>query len=106
MSKAIDDIAAERVRQISEGWTPEHDDEHVNGALSAAASCYAANACLAEAEPNLVYRPGDPPPAAWPWDKSWWKPNGVRRDLIRAAALIADFLKSCAFPPLTTEEKK
>lgn len=30
----------------------------------------------------------DDPLGFWPWDKSWWKPKGARRDLIRAAALI------------------
>ena len=42
MVSALDDIAAERERQISaEGWTPEHDDEHGNGELAMAASAYA-----------------------------------------------------------------
>ena len=31
MSKAIEDVIAERRRQIeAEGWTPAHDDRHVN----------------------------------------------------------------------------
>ncbi|MDR6867665.1 DNA-directed RNA polymerase subunit K/omega [Microbacterium resistens] len=33
MSKAIEDIAAERANQIEKGWTPEHDDDHGFGHL-------------------------------------------------------------------------
>lgn len=33
-SDALRDVATERLRQIeSEGWTPEHDDEHKAGGL-------------------------------------------------------------------------
>lgn len=87
-------IAAERQRQITdEGWTPEHDAEHVQGELALAGACYAW-----------------PPPRpldvkkAWPWDREWWKPtipaHGAKsnaqewqdariRDLVKAGALIA-----------------
>lgn len=38
---AIDEIAAERRRQIAvEGWTPEHDDGHADGEIAEAAACY------------------------------------------------------------------
>lgn len=68
----IDEIAAERARQISkEGWTPEHDDHHNDGSLARAAASYAAGERL-----------------WWPWRDSDWKPKDRRRDLIRAAALI------------------
>jgi hypothetical protein len=41
----IELIAKERQRQIDEeGWSPEHDDEHVNGELAQAAVAYAAAA--------------------------------------------------------------
>jgi len=82
----IDRIAAERKRQIEkEGWTPRHDDAHVNGELAAAGACYA-----------LV--PGEEPagtdlPDEWPegWDEQWWKPspNNRIRELEKAGALIA-----------------
>ena len=46
-------IAVERMRQITvKGWTPEHDDEHVNDELAALAAFYAI------------------PPAARDWDAS------------------------------------
>jgi hypothetical protein len=76
MSKALEDIAAERRRQVEvEGWTAQHDDQYTDGALAKAAICYA-----------TVY-----PLAAsyWPRDISWWKPKDRRSDLVRAGALIA-----------------
>jgi hypothetical protein len=83
MSKALEDIAAERQRQISqEGWTPEHDDSHATGELSQAAASYA------------LMRPGglsflnDMARRVWPWDMKWWKPSDRRRNLVKAGALI------------------
>jgi hypothetical protein len=78
MSKASDDVIAERQRQIDvEGWTPDHDDAtHLPDELALAASCY----CVADV--------GDAPPAVWPWAKNWWKPQGRRRNMVRAAALL------------------
>lgn len=80
---AIDDIAAERQRQIdAEGWTPEHDDEHTDGALAKAAACYAA--------PRMHADPRIATPIGWPgdWDFKWWRPTDRRRDLVKAGALI------------------
>lgn len=74
---AVDLIAAERRRQVeSEGWTPEHDDEHDTEEMAFAAACY------------VTAGEGEPPPAIWPWDWKWWKPKGRVRNLIRAGALI------------------
>ncbi len=79
VSRAAFDVLAERKRQkTAEGWTPEHDDEHVLGELAQAAACYAASA---------QFPPGDPP-KRWPWASEWWKPKDRRRDLVRAGALI------------------
>ncbi len=93
MNKAIEDIAAERQRQIEgEGWTVEHDDEHDDDSLAAAAACYA--------NPFKIILSGDGPrveeiddvdmPLGWPesWDYNWWKPTDRRRDLVKAGALI------------------
>lgn len=87
MSNVIAEIAAERERQKTvEGWTPEHDDEHDQGALATAAASYALHAGDM-VNPN---RDGYAacPPAFWPFDSEWWKPKTPRRDLIRAGALI------------------
>lgn len=87
MSKAIDDVLAERARQVNEeGWTPEHDDQHDGGELAYAAAAYAFNAgdCCDSANNTHI----EDPPEFWPFDSSWWKPKGARRDLVRAAALV------------------
>ena len=89
----IEAIAAERRRQIeSEGWTPKHDDQYLEGELVQAAACYAGWAADAM-KPNL-YRSAWVTPNNWPWDDSWWKPgDGSReacvRSLEKAGALIA-----------------
>lgn len=74
-------IAVERQRQITEeGWTPEHDDEHVAGEMASAAACYA----------DPIYRPNGEVPQSWPWHPTWWKPSADPvRNLVKAGALIA-----------------
>lgn len=86
LSAALADIAAERRRQMeAEGWTPEHDDQHSEGQLEAAAASYAIDAaCRAfggAASSN--------PPRTWPWSQDWWKPTTARRNLVKSAALCA-----------------
>lgn len=103
-SHALKDIAAERLRQIElEGWTPEHDDEHIDGEMAQAAAVYAApfEIQLVEARSELErgkdawpWRDrvdvsagrGDCP--VWGWARTWFKPKGRREDLVRAGALI------------------
>jgi len=91
VTKAAADVLAERQRQRNaEGWTEQHDDDHRQGELAAAAACYAA--------PFRVFRPVERMgrdhevfhsyDAGWPWDGEWWKPKDRRRDLVRAGALI------------------
>ena len=87
---AIDDIAAERLRQIgAEGWTFDHDDAHFRGELTLAAMAYCHSAATLSArgrDDTSVLR--GHPATYWPWDRRWWKPLTRRRDLVRAAALI------------------
>ena len=86
--KAIEDVIAERERQINvEAWTPDHDDVHVNDELSALACAYAM------------------PPGAREWSaestgygntlceaivpNGWeFKPADRRQELVKAGALI------------------
>ena len=84
ISRAIADVMAERVRQTTaEGWTAEHDDQHSDGALALAASCYARYAGRDMIMPRAPHTP-----MLWPFDPTWWKPTTPRRDLVKAAALI------------------
>jgi hypothetical protein len=84
-STALADVVQERHRQIAaEGWTPEHDDAHATGELALAAVCYV----LAD-QPNFIDATVTEPPPYWPWSFMWWKPKDRRRNLVRAAALIA-----------------
>ncbi len=84
MSRAMQDVQAERERQqVHEFWTLEHDDQHSPGELALAACCY------------VLADPGDGQsslapvvPVAWPWSMAYWKPKDKRRNLVRAAALL------------------
>ena len=82
MSKAADDVLAERARQMSaEGWTAEHDDAHDAGEMACAAACYAINSAVPLVGSVATAR-------YWPWDMRWWKLKDRRADLVRAGALI------------------
>lgn len=88
-----DEIIAERRRQIeAEGFDNRHDDAATRGTIAMAASVYASRAAKhardgGQAKTRRFYD-DDGAPAEWPWGDAWWKPKNVRRDLIRAAALI------------------
>ncbi len=97
---ALEDVSAERRRQVeAEGWTFEHDDTHADGALAAAAACYA----WAGSQSKIINQTrirdaltsyfgsdvGQLIQRMWPWDPIWWKPKEDRRaNLIKAGALI------------------
>ena len=84
----IDEIAAERKRQIEkEGWSLRHDDEHDGGQMAAAAACYALHSA-GRLRGITVDDDGEQIPSCWPWSAFWWKPHSPRRDLVRAGALI------------------
>lgn len=80
MSKASDDVLAERERQKSvEGWTETHDDEHYLGEIACAAAAYAMHANRSIDTPSGYL---------WPWDATSFKPKDERSNLVRAGALI------------------
>ncbi|WP_253940977.1 hypothetical protein [Dickeya dadantii] len=87
ISEAVRGVIAERERQITdEGWTPEHDDEHVGFEMSFAAATYAMH--VAQSYGGQPYK-HIAPSEIWPWDLKWLKfAPGPRRSLIKAAALI------------------
>jgi len=93
-------IVDERARQIAkEGWTPEHDDEHVEGELALVGALYATPVSLLTEEINDKYqiRLVDPWPDSWDveWDKRLERRSarlttrGRIRELEKAGALIA-----------------
>jgi hypothetical protein len=102
LTKAAHDVLAERQRQISaEGWTPEHDDEHDDGSLAAAAACYAAPMATKGKTDTVDGSGGRGETAVWTpkrfvvpflwpssWHGGWWKPKDRRSNLVRAGALI------------------
>lgn len=82
LSHAARDVFDERRRQVEkEGWTPEHDDQHEDGAIAAAAACYAIGK-------DSLINIGGHIVRLWPWEDWCWKPKDRRRDLVRAGALI------------------
>lgn len=91
-------ITAERRRQVEvEGYSPEHDAEHVDGEFVSAAFSYARHAMCTYAPNNPEAAPPthEPPVAPyWPWSSTDFKPSdftmaGAIRDLTKAGALIA-----------------
>lgn len=85
MKTGIRLITEERLRQIAEeGWTAEHDDQHVNSELLSAAVCY-----VDETHGDMSAQLTANVQGLWPWDDSWWKPEGPIRNLVKAGALIA-----------------
>ncbi len=74
-------IAEERERQKAvEGWTPGHDDNHIDGELRDAAIAYA-----------MVCddRAGEYAKDIYPWPDAWKPNDDPIRNLVRAGALIA-----------------
>ena len=71
MTRTLDDVAAERKRQIEvEGWTAEHDDRHTPGELAQAGACYALVDSMEVISPPLSQAP-PPRPAEEPIDDAW-----------------------------------
>ncbi|RWO20710.1 hypothetical protein [Mesorhizobium sp.] len=93
---AIDDIVAERRRQIeAEGRKPERDDAYQGGELARAAGMYALIAGASATDYRNArdgYSLNDYLQAIldhyWPWAKSWFKPTTRRSALVKAGALI------------------
>ena len=91
LTKAAVDVLAERQRQVkAKGFTPEHDDLHIEGQLARAAAAYAvaADTAIYEADKlrpswNESYIAGVS--RVWPWNWTLWKPTNKR---LKAAALL------------------
>lgn len=77
MSKALDDVLAERQRQIGAGYDAAHDDEHVDGEIARAAAAYA-----------LHDSASDAPPRCWPFGSHEFRAGARRANLVKAAAML------------------
>lgn len=87
MTKATEDVLAERRRQIEgKGFDEEHDDGYSRNELARAAACYAVSDLLWKHE--QITDNGHLSRPVWPWSSTWWKPKSPRQDLVRAAALL------------------
>lgn len=89
----IERIATERARQIVIGYAVIHDDQHVEGELAIAASCYAdLAACLAVGAKTEEMREMyfGRTRIAWPFEEESFAPSDDPiRNLEKAGALIA-----------------
>lgn len=87
VSKAEYDVLAERSRQVlEEGWDAAHDDSHGEGNMAVAAACYALVGTGAD-----HYLSRGVAATLWGytgWAEGWFKPKTIRRNLVRAAALM------------------
>ncbi len=87
----VEEIAAERMRQISgEGFSLAHDDQYQNGELERAAAWYALASITKYNDVGGIDKRAlfSDSFYGWPWHRGWWKPHAARRDLLRAAALL------------------
>lgn len=86
MIRVLLDVMGERQRQIAKGFDANHDDQYSrhpgSSELVLAALCYI--------DPTISGDSSTPSeaPFSWPWDAKWWRPEGPRRNLIKAAALL------------------
>lgn len=95
-------IRAERQRQVKrEGWTAEHDEQHEDEGLLAAAICYALNKSDNHAGRIITgrkYHDGyfsghtaiRSAPPMWPWDEKWDKRK--KHDRIRSLSIAGALL--------------
>lgn len=82
----LDEIAAERQRQIIKGYDAAHDDAHSDGSIARAAAVYALLSV-----PNLLNTM-----AFWPWSPAQCRPGSKRERLVKAAALcVAEIARLC-----------
>lgn len=94
MKTGVQLITEERWRQVKqEGWTREHDAEHIGGELASAGACYANLAAAQSADCELKDFSGIVNALVnvdWPFERHWFKPSEKPvGNLVKAGALIA-----------------
>lgn len=79
--RVIDEVAAERRRQIEKGYDATHDDMHTEGEIARAAAVYAAGGGIFKVSALQV------PQQVWPY--RWeYKPGDQRTNYVHAAAML------------------
>lgn len=79
---AIEALINERMRQVTKGYVPEHDDDHAFGELPAAAACYASRA---SGNPLRMFVAAYPFEGGLPPRRN---NENARSDALKAAALL------------------
>lgn len=92
LSKAINDVLAERERQKNiKGYSTDHDDAYEQNELVRAASGYVdhvvGRSWVFEDFGPEAYQDDDAP-EFWPWADGFWNPKSPREDLVRATAIL------------------
>lgn len=85
LSPFVQAVLFERQRQSDgEGWDAAHDDAHPPGELGVAGASYllSARSLVQGHAPDSIQ-----PPQCWPWERHWFKPTAIRRDLVKGCAL-------------------
>jgi hypothetical protein len=85
----IEEVIAERRRQIAKGYDAAHDDAHDDGSIATAAAVYALHPfvwhlVITEGSKRRLLSLAD----FWPWEWSQFEPADERRNLVRSAAMI------------------
>lgn len=89
MSQALQDVIAERRRQIeAEGLSAAADDGYTAGQLARAAVSYAQTAAAFNAPAPLAEALRHDAQLHFPWRAEWLKSTSARRDAVKAAALL------------------
>jgi len=87
-SAALVHILQERLRQVSDGYGPAHDDEHRRGEIAQAAASLTCIALVSiDSAGNASYWAGNAE-SFWPDDWTALSSKSQRQDLVRAAALL------------------
>lgn len=85
MTPILQLIADERAKQIAKGATVDSDINYDPTELAQAAVCYALPTYDA---PGGIRTYDALEPQGWPWARKFWHPEGERRNLTKAAALL------------------
>ncbi|HZF69380.1 hypothetical protein [Sulfuricurvum sp.] len=96
MSNFLELVKAEREKQITKhGYTPEHDDEHIDGSIADAGACYGSNQENLWKDDYTNLHNGTPGlDLLWPWEPKYFKKEDHDRKqqlIIGAAFYMAEY---------------